>query len=297
MDMVRKIQVISVVLLSVLLAAAAVQAQTPGGDHERPPLKWLQPPDVHPTGMDVNVTLPKVLADDFLCTETGPITGIRIWASWLYDNLPPRGPGAVGFGIGIFSDIPATDQPPGFGFSRPGELLWSDFFAPGEFKAELFKNVCAEGWYDPCDTYIFPADHQIYQYTFNIDPEEAFLQEGTSEEPIVYWLGVTAMTPNLREYQIGWKTSRCHWNDDAVWATIPIGALTPRDGSLDLDGIGLPDLPADQLQWLEMRYPQGHPWAGRSIDLSFALVPEPATVVVLIMGLIPALLTRFRRPS
>ena len=98
MQIVRRTEVIAVVLLLVLFVAGTVQAQEPGGDRPHPPVKWLQRPDKNPTGMDVKITLPKILADDFLCQQTGPITQIRIWTSWLYDNLPPEGPGAVSYG-------------------------------------------------------------------------------------------------------------------------------------------------------------------------------------------------------
>lgn len=295
MKIARKIKVAFVVLL-MLFVARGVLAQTPGGDDQRPTPKWVQPPDRKTTGVDVKVTLPKVLADDFLCTETGPITGIRIWNSWLYDQLPPRGPGQVAFALGIFSDIPASDVPGGFGFSRPGELLWGKIFRPGDFSVRLFDEVCGEGWYDPCETYIYPADEQIWQYTFHIDPEEAFIQEGNPEEPMVYWLGVTAWTPDLQAFQLGWKTSRRHWNDDAVWADIELGNLGGpnfTDTFTAIDGLPNPN----ELQWLELRYPEGHPWAGRSIDLAFALVPEPATMLVLALGLIPAMLLRRRRKA
>jgi len=52
------------------------------------PAKWVQLPDLSPTGIDVYATNPKVLADDFLCTQTGLITDIHIWGSWLGDYLP-----------------------------------------------------------------------------------------------------------------------------------------------------------------------------------------------------------------
>jgi len=47
------------------------------------PAKWVQLSDLEPTiGMDVYATYPKVLADDFLCTEPEPITDLPIWGSW-----------------------------------------------------------------------------------------------------------------------------------------------------------------------------------------------------------------------
>src|SRR3990170_7895753 len=74
----------SIMLAVVLLLGTTVLADWNPGD----PAKWVQLPDLQPTGVDVKATYPKVLADDFLCTSTGPITDIHIWGSWLYDRLP-----------------------------------------------------------------------------------------------------------------------------------------------------------------------------------------------------------------
>ncbi|NIA06032.1 MAG: hypothetical protein GWP14_00075 [Actinobacteria bacterium] len=295
MGIFSKTKIAVVAVLLIFFTAGFVRAeyycppQDPPGP--TPDVKWLQPPDVTPKGMDVKATLPKVLADDFLCTQTGPITDIRIWGSWLRDKLPPRGAGQVTFGLGIFSDIPAGPGPRSY--SRPGELLWGQIFRPGDFEVSLFKTVRAEGWYNPDGNYIFPADRKIWQYDFQIDPAEAFVQEGDLEEPMVYWLGVTALVRppqgdvggqsdgnRCTPPQFGWKTSSRHWNDDAVWAEVDFRNL---DGLTD--GVGVPE--ADGLYWNELRYPSGHPYAGRSIDLSFALVPEPTCLALLALGIIP----------
>ena len=51
--------------------------------------KWVQMPDVTNTGIDIrcdmNDGIPRVLADDFKCIETGPITDVHFWGSWLND--------------------------------------------------------------------------------------------------------------------------------------------------------------------------------------------------------------------
>ena len=62
--------------------------------------------------------------------------------------------------------------------------------------------------------------------------------------------------------ELGWKTSPEHWNDDAVWA--------------DYDDSGIVPV------WHELRYPDGHPRYGESMDLAFVItVPEPGTLVLL----------------
>jgi hypothetical protein len=50
----------------------------------------------------VRALRPKILADDFLCAKTGPITNIHIWASWLSDQ-PDL---AATFQLGLWSDLP-----------------------------------------------------------------------------------------------------------------------------------------------------------------------------------------------
>src|SRR5205085_7160156 len=44
-----------------------------------------------------------VLADDFICTNTGPVTDIHIWGSWLNDLVDPT----PTFWLGIYYDVPA----------------------------------------------------------------------------------------------------------------------------------------------------------------------------------------------
>ena len=44
------------------------------------PLKWLQDPEQGYEGVDVSLATP--LADDFICTESGPITDVHIWGSF-----------------------------------------------------------------------------------------------------------------------------------------------------------------------------------------------------------------------
>ncbi|MFZ1947070.1 MAG: GEVED domain-containing protein [bacterium] len=218
------------------------------------PYKWLQGPDVSPTGIDVNASEPYILADDFLCTEPGRITEIVVWGSWVNDYLPyGYDPSAVEFTLSFHRDIPAWENPDGY--SIPGVPVWIHRFPAGNFVAELWRDNIEEGWLNPPQMYWFPADHQCYRYTFYIPAEEAFFQAGSEAEPIVYWLDVQA-TPLDYDAQFGWKTSLDHWNDDAVWGQ----GLEPYFGP-----------------WRELRYPTGHVYAGQSMDLAFALRSDPTS--------------------
>ncbi len=232
------------------------------------PAKWAQLPDLSTNGIDVLATGPIILADDFLCTSNNPITSIHIWGSWLGDYLPtpPTGgqgdPTNVSFRLSIHADIPANQSPTGY--SMPGELLDEWIFSPGTFSAREYATDINEGWLNPPDEYLPSADTIAWQYNFILD--EPFYQQGTSNEPIVYWLDVSA-DPNDDQALFGWKTSIDHWNDDAVW-------LAPG---------------AD---WQELYYPPNI-YQGESIDLAFVIVPEPATMTLL--GLGSLILLRKRR--
>jgi len=241
--------------------------------------KWIQQPDTTPTGLDVRATYPVVLADDFLCTEARPITDIHIWGSWLNDNLPGVGtvPDAanVTFKLSIHADIPVGGEN---NYSRPGEELWSAQLRPTNVQA--YARDIQEGWYDPYTREYFPsqpnpADTVCWQYDFIIDPLEAFEQQGSSLNPVTYWLDVQA-TPDGQNPDVlfGWKSSLQHWNDDAVWADAgPQGSGT----------------------WLELEYPDGHQYEGQSIDLAFAITPEPTTVSLLGIGWLMARTARRKR--
>jgi hypothetical protein len=231
------------------------------------PAKWVQLPDLQPTGVDVLATNPNILADDFSCTSPGPITDIHIWGSWLNDNLPLNSAGLpdasqVGFRLSIHADIPQTAANP---YSSPlNPPLWEQSFNPGQFAAKLYASNLIEGFYNPATgLYQMPGDTQVWQYNFFIDPAAAFLQQGTATNPITYWLDVQAfpMVPaGTTGPQCGWKTSLQHWGDDAVYS----GATTAP--------------------WTPLVYPPNHPLGGQSMDLAFVITPEPATVCLLAVG-------------
>ncbi len=327
--------ILSLVVLSVALFLPAI-AQADWDPKE--PAKWVQMPDLTPNGMDVDITIRdlqdgqdfsyiRVLADDFQCTQTGPITDIHIWGSWKDDILPPDilidslpgtittdipGSENVMFFLGILRDIPAVTDPADpnivLEHSRPGELLWGTYFYPGQYTSRLYHTLPrdatgapnGEGWYDAHDDIYTPnADENIWQYNFLIDEVQAFKQEGTSDEPITYWLSVLASVEPGPDISIpgvvndvigetgplfGWKTSPDQWNDDATYANVVQDDNGPITGP---DGLqyGFSD-------WSELVYPDQHEFAGRSADLAFVITPEPATLLVMALGLMPALLKR-----
>jgi hypothetical protein len=227
------------------------------GNNAGTPYKWVQLPDLSPLGIDVDSTNPGMLADDFLCTTTGYITGFHIWGSWLNDFLPyGYDANDVAFNLSIYSDIPDPDGT-GAGYSTPGQQLWEHFFLPSEFTVQ--QDTALEDWYNPITGEYLPNNHTgVWQYNLvaptDGNPVALFYQE----EGTVYWVGIEVF-PGDTSATFGWKTSLDHWNDDAVFWLEP--------GS-----------------WHELRYPDGHELQGQSIDLAFGIIPEPVTIALLGLG-------------
>jgi len=178
-------------------------------------MHFPQLPDLE--GWDVLATFPKTLADDWQCSATGLVTDIHFWGSWkdidgnpstddFYTPMPM-------FRLSIHRNIPADADTP---WSRPGELVWEWY---GEIPGTPFEPPAMEHWYDPNTGDYFCNDHVPYwRYDFVGIPTPFFQHEDS-----IYWLDITAMgipTP----YQWGWKTSRDHFMDDAVYTdTPPVG--------------------------------------------------------------------------
>ena len=265
--------------LALISFCISLLASTTFADWTAP--KWVQLPDVTTTGLDVRANSNVVLADDFQCTEKGPITDIHLWGSWLHDE-PPQGEGGAGnvtFTLSIHADVP-QGAPGGGNYSMPGATLWQQTFSPGQFAVRQYISGIAEGWYDPSTGEYQPsnppqggppADTICWQYNFLIDPREAFQQQGTPQIPKVYWLDVQAIVPQGENALFGWKTSMQHWNDDAVWGT----GVEPDVGG-----------------WQALKYPTGHPWENKSIDMAFVITPEPATILLLGIGGVAAFIRK-----
>ncbi|MCU0782665.1 MAG: hypothetical protein MUF81_01185 [Verrucomicrobia bacterium] len=180
-------------------------------------VKFRQKPDPSIRGMDVldswltNNGPATLLADDFICTRTGPVTDIHVWGSWLNDLVDywPT------FWVGIWDDVPRS----GNVASHPGQLLWWQQFSPGQYRASLQQTVPLEQFLDPnAPPKLLGLDHQIWKYDFF--PKTPFRQLGSPQLPKVYWLSVVTKTAPGRVF--GWKTTPDHYNDFAVYASTPL---------------------------------------------------------------------------
>jgi len=232
-----------------MFISSVAQADWAPGD----PNKWVQLPDLTSAGIDIRVDDSdgrlRTLADDFLCTKPGPITAVHLWGSWKYDK------------VGQITKIHLSfhaDDPPGPGgsdpnntYSKPDKVLWQRDFEPPAFTVNRYAIVDpCEYWWDPPNQELIPGgDSQVWQINIPICDAsgvcEPFEQEGTPDQPIIYWLDVRVQT---KDGEFGWKTRRWpdHYKDDAVWAV----------------GIDLP------LIWNELRYPPRHPYYDQKPKIS-----------------------------
>jgi hypothetical protein len=182
----------------------------PWPDHK---MHFPQLPDL--IGWDVNATMPKTLADDWQCSQTGWVTGIHFWGSWKDIDQDPTTDDYYTpmpyFILSIHENIPASADTP---WSRPGRLLWS---WEGEIPGAPTEPPTMESWFDPNTGAWNCNDHIPYwQYDFNVananPPADSFFQY----QGQIYWLNVSAVqipTP----YQWGWKNTTDHFMDDAVY--------------------------------------------------------------------------------
>jgi len=245
-----------------------------------------------------------VLADDFKCTSTDPITDIHIWGSWKDDAFPRGDPAAadgVFFTLKIWDDIPDPDGPTGDGYSMPGTMLWEQRFVyptstlpDPKFTSREWppSGTPAPGdsdWYDPTTGTWLPDEHNnLFQYNFFPDPNNTFVQEGTPNDPKIYWLSVEANVMSAGE-EFGWRTTHKdnNWQDDATYSIweAPSG----------------PGAWTETTPWTDMVYP-GDPTGAQhefydpetSVNMAFVITPEPTTMLLLSMGSL-ALIRRRRR--
>lgn len=185
--------------------------------------KFYMPPNLD-TGTDVLDSHRVALADDFLCTNTGPVTDIHLWGSWLTNNV-----GFVtNFWLGIYDDVPAvTNAASGqIAPSHPGtNLLWSQDFGPADYSYSP-SGTGNECFYNPGNNVVLGSDNQAFFYCFY--PTNPFVQQGTATQPTNYWLAVTAQLYDSNTW-FGWKTSISNYNDGAVW--IPALGGKPLPGA------------------------------------------------------------------
>jgi hypothetical protein len=159
----------------------------------------------------------RLLADDWQCSETGWVQDIHFWGSWkdldddpMTDDFEAE---YVYFTLNIYSDLPVGHPDNPHSYSIPGDQLWTfmDFIQGTQIDPSAL-----EGWIYPGDLYPDYNDHiRYWQYDFIIPEQNWFHQEAGS----IYWLGITANLFEPYIFEWGWKNSRDHFADAAVYRT------------------------------------------------------------------------------
>jgi hypothetical protein len=211
-------------------------------------MHYPQLPDMGITGLDVQAT-PTALADDFQATQSGPLTRIILWGSWLNDDVRP-----LALGVAIFSNIPANGNVP---FGRPGQLLWSHYFMGTEVNDFGVATVNGQ-FYNPVDNMMQGADSQVVQYELTIEANLAFpMQKG-----VIYWLSV--QRSDVADGKLfGWKTSGDGFESAAVFL------YQPTSGDPEIR---------------QLQFPISHPYVGQGMNLAFVVVPEPTILTLVGLG-------------
>lgn len=225
------------ITLGGLALAALLAVQVPlygdllegGGDV----YKWSQPynPDYAyaidiATWSDITPGQPPYLvvaaADDWLCSDDQPVTGIDWWGSYIGSESTTPAESPSYFAIHIFKDVPAgADQ----SYSHPGQKVWSY----GAYSStEVFT-----GYHDS-------NGDAVFEYSIDINPANWFVQD---EGENIYWLMIIAamVPPASGEFSPwGWATVPNAFQDDGVvgiysgsgWSWDPL--IDPEDQSMDL---------------------------------------------------------------
>ena len=197
---------VTLIVAVCLIAPLAWADWIPSDGHK---MHYPQLPD--PSGWDVNAMVDQVfarkLADDWRCSESGPVKDIHFWGSFQHNDVFHP----LMFQLEIWDNVPKGADG---SFSHPGQRLWT--FTADDVGIVPVDPPSMQGWFDPFTDLVLPDDHDSYfQYNVVDIPQPFHQTEGE-----VYWLAISAHNVvGPAPVQWGWKTSASpQFMDDAVWA-------------------------------------------------------------------------------
>lgn len=174
-----------------------------------------------------------LLADDWVCRDDRPVTGIHWWGSfankdpnlpgWRCSWIPPILNKVRGFHIGIWTDTPGHPQDMNI-ISHPNQMIWEQYVYNYDVNYVGLDR-------DPNDPKRLVKD-SCFKFSCDLNPN--FVQDPCAN--CVYWLSIAAIyDTNFPDppYIWGWKTRPHYSKDDAVRITsIQGGGWPPIVGSL-----------------------------------------------------------------
>jgi hypothetical protein len=144
------------------------------------------------------------IADDFKCSQSGPITDIHFWVSWKGDVANFR---AVEWQVSIHSDMAG----------QPGMTLWTLNPTQASISSRLY-GTGDQGWRCPRNSLTISHDHNdIYQV--NITKISKPCNQTRDNK---YWLVIQAQM-GTSTAEVGWKTSTSSYFGKAVYQTVTGG--------------------------------------------------------------------------
>jgi hypothetical protein len=265
----------AVVGVAMVAFASAARADWNPGDPAK--MHFPQLPD--PFGWDVSGENARG-GDDWVCTQTGPVSDIHLWLSWRDDNYDGE---VANFTFSIWSNDPAgytgvVGEDPGNDYSEPLEQLWSYSLDPNtdfNFTYRVY-GTGVQGWYDPTavpPVYLYENHNIIYQGNLTNIVEPFIQQQGQ-----VYWLILDVDMAEGETAELGWKTADLDQYPG------------PYTGSIFMDG-AVYQMTGTEL-WLPLMDP-----SGAQMDLAFVITPEPATMALMGIGLAVLVARRRSRKS
>jgi len=266
----KRLAQVAMAAVAVGVLASAAMADWNVGDPYK--MHFPQLPDT--LGWDVSGVSARG-GDDWLCTETGPVSDIHMWLSWKDDTAGQ----VANITLSIWSNDPVGNtgipyEDPNNPYSKPLEQKWQYSLDP-----DTDPNVTLsaygggiQGWYDPVPPLYLPENHNaILQGNLINIPEPFEQQEGE-----VYWLIAKVTMDENETAELGWKTADLHqYPGDYQDKIFMDGAVYDATGAGD---------------WQLLADPTGAP-----MDLAFVITPEPATLCLMGLGLAGVLIRRIRK--